>query len=95
MSLAEFFWILVSGELDEEDSCPPDLESVDVVQQQVDYQQQQQQRTTTQQTSLDQVLFEPDSELLRNLAIAIKVRSLFSYCILDKYYLLLHKFFRN
>jgi len=61
-----------NGELDEEDSCPPDLESVDVVQQQVDYQQQQQQRTTTQQTSLEQILFEPDSELLRNLAIAIK-----------------------
>merc|ERR1712223_1873761 len=40
-----------NGELDEEDSCPPDLESVDpVVQQQVDYHQQQQhqqQRTTT------------------------------------------------
>merc|ERR1712156_1401624 len=65
--------IHLSCELDEEDSCPPDLESVDpVVQQQVDYHQQQQQRTTTQQTSLDQVLFEPDSELLRNLAIAIK-----------------------
>jgi len=60
-----------NGELDEEDSCPPDLESVEPVvphQQQVEFNQQQQQ-TTVQQ---DFVNLDADSELLRNLAIAIR-----------------------
>merc|ERR1712228_389204 len=60
----------VSGELDEEDSCPPDLESVEPAvkqHQQVEFNQRQQ--TTAQQ---DFVNLDADSELLRNLAIAIR-----------------------
>merc|ERR1712048_1280411 len=60
-----------NGELDEEDSCPPDLESVEPVvphKQQVEFNQQQQ---TTVQPEFNLTL-EADSELLRNLAIAIQ-----------------------
>jgi len=60
-----------NGELDEEDSCPPDLESVEPVvphKQQVEFSQQQQ---TTVQPEFNLSL-EADSELLRNLAIAIQ-----------------------
>lgn len=60
-----------NGELDEEDSCPPDLESVEPVvphKQQVEFNQQQQ---TTVQPEFNLSL-EADSELLRNLAIAIQ-----------------------
>merc|ERR1712223_1182187 len=59
-----------NGELDEEDSCPPDLESVEPAvkqHQQVEFDQRQQ--TTAQQ---DFVNLDADSELLRNLAIAIR-----------------------
>jgi hypothetical protein len=72
-------------EVDEEDSCPPDLEAVEIqqrqeqvqVQQQVQFEQvvehQEQQGTTTQQVSLNSLGLDPSSELVRNLAIAIKV----------------------
>ena len=59
---------MVTGELDEDDSCPPDLESVD----QVPYYQES--RSTGQGPILG---FAPDNQLLRNLAIAIRVRHLF------------------
>lgn len=77
--------ILVSIIVDEEDSCPPDLEAVEIqqrqeqvqVQQQVQFEQvvehQEQQGTTTQQVSLNSLGLDPSSELVRNLAIAIKV----------------------
>merc|ERR1712223_2035916 len=59
-----------NGDLDEEDSCPPDLESVEpVVSQNQQVEINQQQRTTAQQDFLN---LDTDSELLRNLAIAIK-----------------------
>ena len=63
-----WFLILVTGELDEDDSCPPDLESVD----QVPYHQDS--RSTGQGPILG---FAPDNQVLRNLAIAIRVRHLF------------------
>lgn len=63
---------VVSGlELDEEDSCPPDLEAVEVVQQ-VPQQQQPQQQPSSSASLL--TALGADSELIRNLAIAIKVR---------------------
>ena len=69
--------------MDEEDGCPPDLEAVEVqvqqqqqqqqlVQQQV--QQQLQQDTSIQQEKLKQFL---DSDLIRNLTIAIKVSKVY------------------
>ena len=58
---------MVTGELDEDDSCPPDLESVD----QVPYGHQES-RSTAQGPILG---FAPDTALLRNLAIAIRVRN--------------------
>ena len=54
--------------IDEDDSCPPDLESVD----QVPYYQES--RSTGQGPILG---FAPDNQVLRNLAIAIRVRHLF------------------
>ena len=54
--------------IDEDDSCPPDLESVD----QVPYHQDS--RSTGQGPILG---FAPDNQVLRNLAIAIRVRHLF------------------
>ena len=77
------FDYLLLGDLDEEDGCPPDLEAVEVqvqqqqqqqqqVQQQVQQQQQQQsvENTVNQQEQLKKFL---DSDLIRNLTIAIKV----------------------
>jgi len=57
--------------LDEEDGCPPDLEAVEEVQVQ---QQQQQQQQQVQQQQLDQEKLNQflDSDLIRNLTIAIK-----------------------
>ena len=78
-NILSFIWILVSGDLDEEDSCPPDLESVEpVVSQNQQVEINQQQRTTAQQ---DFVNLDTDSELLRNLAIAIKVTYNFIYIV--------------
>ena len=76
------FDYLLLGDLDEEDGCPPDLEAVEVqvqqqqqqqqqVQQQVQQQQQQSvENTLNQQEQLKKFL---DSDLIRNLTIAIKV----------------------
>ena len=66
--------------MDEEDGCPPDLEAVEVqvqqqqqlVQQQV--QQQLRQDNSSQQEKLKQFL---DSDLIRNLTIAIKVSKVY------------------
>ena len=60
--------------MDEEDGCPPDLEAVEEVQVQ---QQQQQQQQQVQQQQLDQEKLNQflDSDLIRNLTIAIKVRN--------------------
>ena len=71
--VATFLAILISsglGELDEEDSCPPDLEAVDVQQQQP--QQQQLQFGFQQELGAD-------SELIKNLMIAIKVSTIFLF----------------
>ena len=59
--------------MDEEDGCPPDLEAVEEVQ----VQQQQQQQQQVQQQQLDQEKPNQflDSDLIRNLTIAIKVRN--------------------
>ena len=61
--------------MDEEDGCPPDLEAVEEVQ--VQQQQQQQQQQQVQQQQLDQEKLNQflDSDLIRNLTIAIKVRN--------------------
>ena len=59
---------MVTGDLDEDDSCTPDLESVD----QVPYHQDS--RSTAQGPILG---FAQDNPLLRNLAIAIRVRLFF------------------
>merc|ERR1711881_162897 len=56
-----------NDELDEEDSCPPDLEAVDVV----PPQQQQHQQVQPQQQQQEFQL-EANSELIRNLCIALK-----------------------
>merc|ERR550532_1458519 len=56
-----------NGDLDEEDGCPPDLEAVEEVQ--VQQQQQQLQQQQLDQEKLNQFL---DSDLIRNLTIAIK-----------------------
>jgi len=60
-----------NGELDEEDSCPPDLEAVDVVPPQ-QQQQQQQQVQPQQQQQQQEFQLEANSELIRNLCIALK-----------------------
>merc|ERR1712029_509706 len=65
-----------NGDLDEEDGCPPDLEAVEEVQvqQQVQQQQQvvQQQQVHQQQTEQEKLNQFLDSDLIRNLTIAIK-----------------------
>ena len=58
--------------MDEEDGCPPDLEAVEEVQVQQQQQQQQVQQQQLDQEKLNQFL---DSDLIRNLTIAIKVRN--------------------
>merc|ERR1711988_1834953 len=66
----------ILGDLDEEDGCPPDLEAVEEVQvqQQVQQQQQvvQQQQVHQQQSEQEKLNQFLDSDLIRNLAIAIK-----------------------
>ena len=87
--------LCLSAEVDEEDSCPPDLEAVELQQQQQQqqlqlqqqqqqYHQQQQQAVEAQRPPVQQEqqpvqnlelnLSGLDSDLVRNLAIAIKVR---------------------
>lgn len=65
-----------NGDLDEEDGCPPDLEAVEEVQvqQQVQQQQQvvQQQQVHQQQSEQEKLNQFLDSDLIRNLTIAIK-----------------------
>ena len=65
--------------MDEEDGCPPDLEAVEEVQvqQQVQQQQQvvQQQQVHQQQSEQEKLNQFLDSDLIRNLTIAIKVRN--------------------
>ena len=73
------FDYLLLGDLDEEDGCPPDLEAVEEVQvqQQVQQQQQvvQQQQVHQQQSEQEKLNQFLDSDLIRNLTIAIKVRN--------------------
>merc|ERR1739836_152795 len=65
-----------NGDLDEEDGCPPDLEAVEEVQvqQQVQQQQQvvQQQQVHQQQSEQEKLNQFLDSDLIRNLTIAIR-----------------------
>lgn len=59
------------ADVDEEDSCPPDLEAVEVEQVQ---QQHQFEQPRAQEQPAPAALFDPGSDLIRNLAIAIRVR---------------------
>ena len=77
--LTTIWLFIILGDLDEEDGCPPDLEAVEEVQvqQQVQQQQQvvQQQQVHQQQSEQEKLNQFLDSDLIRNLTIAIKVRN--------------------